>query len=345
MKELNAPQCLEFFGELITLLSTNRHYERVFHYVVDRIVRLYHCRACAIVLIDRVTEYLSVENCFGISRSYCKEFRKHFATGAIGDLLWTGHPLLISDAALLPQLAEEVYLEQPFASALVVQISNHHQTLGYLYAASDVKDTFLEKDIPIIEMFARIAGLALYQNRLYDENIRLDRIDHETGLERYSCFAEMLQLQLARAAETGEEFGLLMMDVDNFKDIANTYGSDTRAAFLHEFGGVLLKNLRVFDQACRYGSDEMLVMLPNSSVDLVLNIGSQICDAIRRHTFTEHDIRTSVSAGAVVYPIDGTTVEELLLGAKQLVFDAQRAGRDRLLWCGEPPDDRIGGRV
>ena len=334
MKELQPTQCLEFFGELITLLRTNRHYERVFHYVVDRIVRLFHCRTCAIVLIDRETEYLSIENCFGISRTYCKEFRKHVATGAIGDLLWTGRPLLISDAALLPELAAEVCLEQPFVSCVCVQINMHHQTMGYLYAASDVKDAFMEEDVKMMEAFAGIAGLALYQNRLYDQNLLLDRVDHETGRERYSCFAETLQLQLARAAETGEEFGLIMMDIDNYKSISNTYGGESRLAFLREFGGVLHKQLRVFDQVCRYGADEMLVMLPNSGTEAVQEAAKRFCSAIRGHTFTEHDIRSTVSAGVVVYPYDGITAEELLLAVRQLVFDAQRAGRDRVLWMG-----------
>ena len=330
MKEIQSTHCLEFFGELINLLRTNRHYERVFHYVVDRIVRLYHCRVCAIVLIDRETEYLSIENCFGISRTFCNSFRGHVAIGAIGDLLWTGKPLLIADAGLLPEIAEEVQLEQPFESCICIQISMHHQTMGYLYAASDVKEAFLETDIPMMEMFAGIAGLALYQNRLYDENIRLDRVDHETGLERYSSFAEALQQHFAQAAESGEEFGLLLMDVDNFKSIANTYGGTARAAFLRELSGLLQKQLRVFDRLCRYGADEVLVLLPKSGEQAVMDTAQRIRSAVHDHTFTEHDIRTTVSIGAVVYPMDGVTAEELLLSAKQFVFQAQRAGRDRV---------------
>jgi diguanylate cyclase (GGDEF)-like protein len=331
MKDMKSPQCIDFFSELLLLLSTNRHYERIFHFVVDRIVRLYRCHACAIVLIDRENEYLSIENCFGISRGYCKEFRKQLATGVIGDLLWTGKPILISDASLTPELARELQLEQPFASALLVQISIHHQTLGYLYATSDARDAFVQEDIRILEMFARIAGLALYQDNLYDENIRLDRTDHETGLERYSAFAEMLQQQLARAAEFGEMFGLLMLDIDNYKTISNTYGAEGRRAFIREFGGLVRKNLRGFDQVCRYGSDEVLILFPNCDGEALRAKAQELMEDIRRHTFTEHDLRTTVSAGAVVYPSDGKSLDELLLASKQLVFEAQRSGRDRLL--------------
>lgn len=111
MKEMQSAQCAEFVRELVRLLVTNRYYERVFHFVVDRITRLYHARACAIVLIDRESEYLSIENCTGISHTFCKSFRQQVATGSIGEMLWTGRPILISDAALLPEIARSVQLE------------------------------------------------------------------------------------------------------------------------------------------------------------------------------------------------------------------------------------------
>lgn len=330
MKEMQSSQCMEFFTELLQLLTTHRHYERIFHFVVDRLVRLYHCRSSAIILIDRETEYLHVENCHGISRTFCKEFRRQMATGPIGELLWTGRPIIISDATLVPEVAEGVALEQPFLSCCCVQISVHHQTLGYLFADSDVADTFTEKDVPVFEAFARIAALAHYQNRLYEDNLRLDRVDHETELQRYSFFSESLHQNIARARSAHENLGIIMMDIDNFKRITNTYGGDARRAFLREFGGLISRHLRPYDTACRYGADEIIVMLPNTSADEVLHSAARLCESIRAHTFTEFDIQTTVSCGISVFPDDGDDVEELISLAKRSVFEAQRAGRNRI---------------
>jgi diguanylate cyclase (GGDEF)-like protein len=330
MKEIKSAQCLKFFSELLSVLTTHRHYERVFHFVVDRIVRLYHCRSCAVVLIDRETEYLRIENCHGISRTYCKEFRQKVATGAIGELLWTGRSILISDASLLPEIAKSVELEAPFASCVCVQIAVHHQTIGYLYADSDLRDAFTDDDIPVMQAFARIAALAYYQNRLYEENLRLDRVDHETELQRYSLFSEQLQQNLDRARSAGEPLGLIMMDIDNYKRIANTYGGDARKAFLREFGGLLRQNLRTYDSACRYGADELIVMLPGTGVEETLHVADTLCDAIRGHTFTEFDLVTTVSCGVVGFPDDAETVEDLIQRAKHSVFEAQRAGRNKI---------------
>jgi diguanylate cyclase (GGDEF)-like protein len=330
MKDIKSAQCLEFFSELLSVLTTHRHYERVFHFVVDRIVRLYHCRSCAVVLIDRESEYLRIENCYGISRTYCKEFRQKVATGAIGELLWTGRPILISDAELLPEIAKNVELEAPFASCICVQIAVHHQTIGYLFADSDMRDAFTDDDVPVMHAFARLAALAYYQNRLYEENLRLDRVDHETELQRYSFFSEHLQQNVDRAGSTGETLGLIMMDIDNYKRIANTYGGEARKAFLREFGGLLRKQLRTYDSACRYGPDELIIMLPDTSLDEALHVADALCETIRAHTFTEFDLVTTVSCGVVGFPHDGDSVEKLIQRAKHSVFEAQRAGRNKI---------------
>lgn len=330
MKNSQSVHCIEFLEELVRLLATHRHYERVFHFVVDRLTRLYHCRACAIVLIDSVSEYLSIENCSGISRTFCKSFRQQAATGSIGELLWTGRPILIADAELLPEIAHSVQLEQPFASCLCVQISVHHQTIGYLYADSERRDAFQDEDIPVFDTFARIAALAYYQNRLYEDNLRLDRIDRETGLQRYSYFSENLCQNVVRAGAARESLGLVLMDIDNYKRISNTYGVAARVAFLREFGGLILKNLRSFDSACRYGPDEVMILLPKTTVDDVARFALEVCTTIHDHTFTEHDITTSVSCGVAVYPADGSDAEALILSAKHAVFEAQRAGRNKV---------------
>ncbi len=330
MREMQSTQCTEFVMELVRLLATNRHYERVFHFVVDRLTRLYHCHSCAIVLIDGESEYLSIENCYGVSHSFCKSFRQQVATGSIGEMLWTGRPILISDASLLPEVARSVQLEQPFASCLCVQISVHHQTIGYLYADCAEKDVFLESDIPVFDTFARIAALAYYQNRLYEDNLRLDRVDHETELQRYSFFSESLHQNLARAAGTGEPLGLIMMDIDNYKRISNTFGGETRRAFMREFGGVVNRQLRTFDSACRYGADEVIMMLPNTNAEAAIEAAVSVCEAIRNHTFTEHDLVTTVSCGVAVFPHDAPTVEELIQSAKHSVFEAQRSGRNKV---------------
>ena len=339
MREQEA-RCLEYFADLLHVMTTNRYYERVFHLVVDRLVRLFHCQSCAIVLIDRETEFLRIENYFGLSRTFCKEFRSHFASGAIGEMLWKGQPIVIQNAEQLPGLAKDVQLESPFMSCAIVQLSVHHQTMGYLYLDSTSAETFSDDDLPLLRTFAALAATALYQNRLFEENLHLDRMDHEMEIERYSSFSERLSQHFAHAGETGERLGLLIIDVDNFKNISSTYGADARKRFLHEFGVLVKNSLRPFDLVCRYGPDEVMILFPNSGRKESLRAAEKLCETIRAARFTEHGFTTTVSGGIVVFPEDGGTVDQCILAARQSLFEAQRSGRNRIL-----PHEQVGAHT
>lgn len=109
--------------DIIHALKNAQQYEPVFHLIIDRIKRLYHCQTCAIILIDPRTEYLKIENSYGLSFTFCKEFRTKVATGEIGKLLWTGTPILISDSNVEQERAKEVRLQKPFGSCMALQIS------------------------------------------------------------------------------------------------------------------------------------------------------------------------------------------------------------------------------
>ena len=126
-------QCFRYFAEIVRTLKATTHYERVLSLIVDRIVRSFNCQTCAIALIDPKSEYLRIDQCYNLSLTFCNSFRRRIATSSIGQLLWTGKPIVIPDSTRDPALAEEIALEHPFGSCICLQISVDQQTLGYLH--------------------------------------------------------------------------------------------------------------------------------------------------------------------------------------------------------------------
>ena len=317
-----------FIAELLQLIQSTNQHEKVFSLVVDRLIRMYHCQSCALVLIDPKTEYLTIENSHGLSHTFCKAFRRNIATAAIGRLLWTGKPIVISDAAQQSALAEEIHLEHPFASCTCVQISVDERALGYLYADSNEKGAFSERDQEILRVFADIAGLALNKARLYEENLRLERIDRETGLDKYLPFIEKLRVGTERAREFRESFAVLLLDTDNFKETMNTFGYTTSRELLREIGETIKETLRPVDAAGRYGHDEFVLMLVNTDQKDAVRSAQKLISSVNSRSFTSKKIKTSVSVGVAVYPQNGASIEELLTTAKRALFEAQRGGRN-----------------
>lgn len=330
MNDVNTEKCFQSIFEVLAALKTTNQHQKVLHLIVDRITRIFKCQTCAVVIIDPSTEYLYVENDCGLSLTFCKSHRTKLATGAIGRLLWTGKPILISDEECDPQLTSEVKLEHSFGSAACVQISVDHRTLGYLHADSKEKNVFDERDLRLLQCFADIAGLALVKDQLYEENMRLDTIDRETGLEKYVSFLEKLNVSMERAKDFNDDFSLLLLDVDNFKEVVHTYGHDASKQLLKEMGSLVKLRLRPIDACGRYGFDEFIVLLANAHMDDAIAHAKNLTRVIAETPFTQQKIGSAVSIGVSAYPVNGRTVQELLITLKEALFEAQRAGRNTI---------------
>lgn len=333
---------LGFVSEILNLLKSTHQHEKVLHIIVDRIVRMYHCQTCAVVLVDPATEYLNVALAHGLSHMFAKAFRRKLATGAVGRLLWTGSPILIRDSTTFPEQAEEVRLEQPFDSAVCVQISANHRSLGYLHVDSLHKDAFTVDDVHILQSFADFAAIAIHKSQLFEDNLRLDRIDHETELEKYAPFLERIRSAIDRANVLHESFTLMIFDVDNFKHVTNTYGYDASREMLRQIAELIKSRLRGIDAPGRHGFDEFLVLRSNSELVDGVMFADEVREAISRTSFTNHGILTTVSVGVSSYPQHASDLENLLLSMKEALFDAQRSGRNKVSHVGK---DQISAKV
>lgn len=325
---LAAEKALSSLSEILDVIRSTNQHEQVLHLIVDRLVRIYKCQACAIVLIDRKTEYLNIENSYGLSWTYCKEFRRKLTTGPIGELLWTGKPLLIREPT--SPCAEEVRLEHSFQSCLVVQIAIDQRTLGYLYADAKMPGAYEEADIPIFQAFANAAGIALHKSHLHYENMHLDKIDHETGLEKYEAFIEKMRTSIDRAEKFNENFAVVLLDVDNFKALTKTYGYETSRHFLKELGELVGTHLRSIDAAGRYGFDEFIITLAKSNLEQAVSFARALARAVEEHLFTPQKINSTISLGVAAYPDNGKSLDKLLTAAKNALFEAQRSGRNKV---------------
>jgi diguanylate cyclase (GGDEF)-like protein len=333
---------IKLISEILNTLKSTNQYEKVLHLIVDRIVRLYKCHICAVVLIDPRTEYLRIENSYGLSHQFCKAFKKKVATGSIGRLIWTGEAILVSDSDEQAVLAEEIMLEKSFSSCIAVQIMIDQRSLGYLYADSQEKEVFSTADLHAFQTLADLAGLAIHKERLYEESRNYERIDHGTGLDKYGTFIGKVNDALARALTFEESFALMIFDIDNFKQIIGTYGIEISREMLKELGDVIRGEIRQIDAASRYGFDEFVLLFQKSGLEEAADAAERIRGSIARGSFTAEEITSTISAGVAVYPINGKSIDELFLTAKHALYEAQRSGRNKVFryraewYSGEP---------
>ena len=175
------------------------------------------------------------------------------------------------------------------------------------------------------------AALAFRNARLLGENERLATRDSLTGLANRRLFDESLQREVARAQRLATPLSLLVLDVDHFKQVNDTYGHQTGDAVLREVADALVANTKNYDVAARYGGDEFVVLLPGCSRDDALRVAERVRHGIARAV---GEAPVTISAGVATVPDNATDAERLMAAADAALYDAKRTGRDRVAGSG-----------
>ena len=187
--------------------------------------------------------------------------------------------------------------------------------------------------------------IAREQRRARDAAIRLSTIDPLTGLFNRTFFFAAVEREIARSARSGRGFCLLMMDLDELKQINDRLGHFFGDRVLRGVGEVIRASGRKIDTAARYGGDEFVVLLPETDPTgayvLAEKIRLGVADLNVEVSGTV--IQPSVSIGVVSFPEDGSTSDELMITADSSMYTSKRAGKNRV--TGVPvmaADDRPG---
>ncbi len=176
-------------------------------------------------------------------------------------------------------------------------------------------------------------GLALTNMRLRgslrDQSIK----DVLTGLFNRRYLEETLEREISRSVRSGNSIGLMMLDLDHFKEFNDKFGHSGGDALMRELGALLQSTIRVEDVACRYGGDEFVVMLPESSLEVTVLRAEEIRrDLTQLNILHEGSLLRAVTltVGVAVYPDHGADVAELVRAADEALFEAKREGGDRV---------------
>jgi diguanylate cyclase (GGDEF)-like protein len=148
---------------------------------------------------------------------------------------------------------------------------------------------------------------------------------------------ETLERELLRAARKHLSLGIIMLDVDEFKQFNDTYGHAAGDEILRELGSLLLKHVRGEDIPCRYGGDEFILILPDASREVTRERAEHICKNTKGFHFQfdgQALAAVTLSLGVAVFPENGTTSEAILKAVDSALYCAKHNGRDRVVVAG-----------
>ena len=164
--------------------------------------------------------------------------------------------------------------------------------------------------------------------QLQDQAIR----DPLTGVFNRRYFTEALESETARAARENTSFSLIILDVDHFKKVNDTYGHKCGDLVLKSLASFLVENTRRSDIVCRFGGEEFVILMPDAAVD----DARERAELFRKkfedllHSYEDKRIRATFSVGIASFPIHAGSGESLLVAADEALYRSKVGGRTRV---------------
>lgn len=205
------------------------------------------------------------------------------------------------------------------------------EALGTLYLNSLKGGQLTEAKQRLAVTVAEQVALALANLKLR-ETLRGQSIrDPLTGLFNRRYLEESLERELHRARRNQHSMGIIMLDVDHFKQFNDTFGHEAGDALLQELGLLLQRYTRGVDIACRYGGEEFLLLLPEASLDITRQRAEQLREEVKQLKVQYHRQLLgpiTLSLGVAILPEHGTTARSVIQAADTALYSAKAEGRD-----------------
>jgi diguanylate cyclase (GGDEF)-like protein len=242
----------------------------------------------------------------------------------------TGQPLLIED------LSEYNWYKLPInnwaQSYLGTPIMIEGKAVGFLSLLSAQKSFFTQEHIERIQTFANEAAIAIHKMRLFDQLNLLATMDSLTGISNRRYFLAQAEKEFERSMRYTENLSIIMIDIDHFKDINDTYGHAAGDQVLYEVAQLCKQSLREVDPIGRYGGEEFIIMLPQTDAVEAYIVADRLRSLIDTHTFTykSENIHITISLGTTSLDDQGYSLKLLLDRSDQALYMAKQEGRNRV---------------
>ncbi len=199
------------------------------------------------------------------------------------------------------------------------------------------KNGFTREDIALIELFSQLVGASIGNIKLFEKIERQAATDGLTGLANHKTFYEMLERELWRCRRYGGQISLIMIDIDNLKNINDVYGHRLGDRVIREISRKIRNSIRQIDIPARYGGDEFAVILPNTSLIDAVVVAERMVEAVNNSPLHHKDnqIKLSISVGLGQYNAD-TNPEEITSRSDLALYMAKKSGKNTVKIYSQP---------
>jgi diguanylate cyclase (GGDEF)-like protein len=221
------------------------------------------------------------------------------------------------------------------ASALVLPLSVENRVLGSLQFYSDNESAFTAEDAQLLWILVLVTENLLSREYANEALLRFAFTDFLTGMKTRGYFEQQLELELKRTDRRKSSVALLMIDIDLFKQINDTFGHHVGDQILRDISTILMKDMREIDTVARYGGEEFVIVLPETDERGAMQVAQRLRRAVAAANFfagSPNEIRhLTISIGLAVSGQDALHKRELIESADAALYEAKARNRNQVI--------------
>lgn len=221
--------------------------------------------------------------------------------------------------------------------ASMISLSTYLIYIMIAFYAMKYENLWLELIYPLIFSIAAftVAYIVKYlvKSRDFEQQYILATTDGLTELYNHRYFQEQIRMQVEQAKRYSSHFSLIIIDIDFFKKFNDTFGHQSGDAVLRQVAQTLRKNVRATDIVCRYGGEEMSIILPNTNKDEAFSTAQKICNRVASKKFKltgDKETHVTISLGVATFPFDGDSASTIIEAADKRLYTAKNNGRNQV---------------
>lgn len=288
----------------------------------SRISELVPFDTCAIYLLDNTSQAASAVHVKGKNRSVLESNVIKAGNGASGMALKSRSVIKNVNPDLDFSIAQ-LDLIEPYSTMVCIPLLDEEELIGAVSLYSYVVSEYGDEHIRLLESVSRIAAEAIAKSQQHAETVAHALTDPMTGLPNARSLQVHFEKEMGRAARADQNLQILVMDLDGFKAVNDTFGHIAGDEMLRSVGRVVREQLRDYDFLARYGGDEYVAIIPDAEQDAVVDLCARIEKAV-------NDLRVPVEGGAFAtvgvslgsasYPNNGQTFDQIIVAADKAMY-------------------------
>jgi diguanylate cyclase (GGDEF)-like protein len=303
--------------------------------LVDKVGHVVPFDLCAVYLHDELKAYATAAHVAGAHAAAVRGRSVAPGEGVVGFVLANRR----AAAHLDPMLDfADVTLPEGVAyrSQIALPLVREERLLGALAVYSTEARRYTDDHLRLLDTVARLASDALANAVQHAEAESNALTDTLTGLPNKRAIYARFEQEAARARRTNKPFQVVMLDLDDFKQVNDTFGHQAGDQMLREVARILQAQFREYDFLARYAGDEFVAFMQDLDAAQVEELTARIEKAVGRfslHVRGGRHARVGISVGAAAYGRDGETLDQLILAADEAMYAAKSGHKNR------PPAD------